>query len=258
MMETEQVKRIVEAALLCADEPLTVDRLSRLFGEDESDRATVRDVLQTIEAECAPRGYELKRVASGYRFQARQDLSPWVSRLWDERPPRYSRALMETLALIAYKQPITRGDIEEVRGVSVSSNIVRTLLERDWVRVVGYREVPGRPAMYGTTKGFLDYFNLKSLDELPPLAEIRSLLEVHEDELVEAGPEYAEGLENSGETDAASALSEEVAVDVEATGEAGPEDTSALETSPPQVEVDVPTGGGAEIVRLPTADKAQS
>ena len=131
-----------------------------------------KGALEALETDCAERGFELKRVASGYRFQVGQEMSPWVSRLWEERPPRYSRALMETLALIVYRQPITRGDIEEIRGVSVSSNIIRQLLERDWVRVVGHRDVPGRPAMFGTTKGFLDYFSLKKLDDLPPLADL--------------------------------------------------------------------------------------
>jgi segregation and condensation protein B len=156
---------------------------------------------------------------------------------------------METLALIAYKQPITRGDIEEVRGVSVSSNIIRTLLERDWVRVVGYREVPGRPAMYSTTKAFLDYFNLKSLDELPPLAEIRSLLEVHEEELVDAGPEYAEGLERAVEATVVEETGDEVSSE---------EGLAAAVEAATQLEVEVPVSGGAEIVQLPTADKASS
>ena len=119
----------------------------------------------------------MKRVASGYRYQVRQELSEWVSRLWDEKPPRYTRALLETLALVAYKQPVTRGDIEQVRGVSVSQNIMRTLLERDWVKIVGHKEAPGRPALYGTTRAFLDYFNLKNINELPPLPEIRALIE---------------------------------------------------------------------------------
>ncbi len=194
MLEQDQVARVIEAALLASEQPLTVERLQALFGADEADRQTLRDALAQLEEDCRERGYELKQVASGYRFQVRQELSPWISRMWEERPPRYSRALMETLALIAYRQPVTRGDIEEVRGVAVGSNIVRTLLEREWVRVVGYKEVPGRPAMYATTKAFLDYFNLKSLDELPPLAEIRALTEPHVDELAQAGPEYAEGL----------------------------------------------------------------
>ncbi len=192
MLELEQIKRIVEAALLCADEPLTLDLLERIFAEEELDRATLRAAVEALEADCDGRGVELKRVASGYRYQVRQDLAPWIGRLWEDRPPRYSRALLETLSLIAYKQPVTRGDIEQVRGVTVNSNMVRTLLERDWIRVVGYREVPGRPAMYGTTKAFLDYFNLKGLDELPSLPEIRALIEPIEAELAEAGPEYLE------------------------------------------------------------------
>lgn len=180
-MEPAKLKNIVEAALLAADAPLAVDQLARLFRADEVDPETVRDdlreALKTLTEEAADRGYELARVASGYRYQVRQDLSPYISRLWEEKPPRYTRALLETLALVAYKQPVTRGDIEQVRGVSVSQNIMRTLLERGWIRVVGQREVPGRPSMYGTTKEFLDYFNLKSLDQLPPLAEIRALIE---------------------------------------------------------------------------------
>jgi segregation and condensation protein B len=191
MLEPTRIKQIVEAALLCAEKPLSADELHALFAADECDRETLRAALDEIERDCAGRGCELKRVASGYRFQIRQELSPWIGRLWEDKPPRYSRALLETLSLIAYKQPVTRGDIEHVRGVTVSSNIIRTLLERDWVRVVGFREVPGRPALYGTTKSFLDYFNLRSLDELPPLAEVKALLEPIEADLIEAGPEFA-------------------------------------------------------------------
>jgi len=180
-MEPDKLKKILEAALLAADEPLTVDRLMKLFRAEEVDgetiRPDIRQALKVLAEEAADRGYELKQVASGYRYQVRQELSPWISRLWEEKPPRYTRALLETLALIAYKQPVTRGDIEKVRGVSVSQSIMRTLLERGWIRVLGQREVPGRPSMYGTTKAFLDYFNLKSLDQLPPLAEIRELIE---------------------------------------------------------------------------------
>jgi segregation and condensation protein B len=193
MLEVTRIKQIVEAALLCADEPLTLELLERLFAAEETDKATLKVVVESLAEDCAGRGIELKRVASGYRYQVRQDLATWMTRLWEDRPPRYSRALLETLALIAYKQPVTRGDIEQVRGVTVNSNMVRTLLERDWIRVVGYREVPGRPAMYATTKAFLDYFNLKSLDELPSLPEIKALIEPIEAELAEAGPEYVEG-----------------------------------------------------------------
>jgi segregation and condensation protein B len=153
----------------------------QLFEDDEPERVDVRDVLQEIEQDCEGRGFELKQVASGYRFQVRSSYGEWVSRLWKEKPPRYSRALLETLALIAYKQPITRGDVEEIRGVAVSTNIMRTLLEREWVRIVGHRDVPGHPALYATTKSFLDYFNLRNLDELPSLSEIKDLTQVNEE-----------------------------------------------------------------------------
>ena len=180
-MDANQIRGIVEAALLAADDALTLDRLFKLFvpGElaEEGGRAQVREALTELMAACDGRGFELKKVASGYRMQVRQNFSPWVSRLWEEKPPRYTRALLETMALIAYKQPATRGDIEEVRGVTVSTNIMRTLLERGWIREVGQRDVPGRPSMYGTTKEFLDYFNLSSLDQLPSLPEIRELVE---------------------------------------------------------------------------------
>ena len=174
-MDTLPLKQIIEGAILAAEQPLSVDQLMQLFEKDVPERADVRAVLKEIAEDCEDRGYELKQVASGYRFQVRGQFSEWVSRLWKEKPPRYSRALLETLALVAYKQPITRGDIEEIRGVAVSTNIMRTLIEREWVRVVGHRDVPGHPALYATTKTFLDYFNLRSLDELPSLAEIRDL-----------------------------------------------------------------------------------
>jgi len=171
-----QLKRILEGALLAAGEPLTLERLNHLFPEGQApNNAELRSALKEIASDFTGRGFELKEVASGWRFQVCEDLSDWVSHLWEEKPARYSRALLETLSLIAYRQPVTRGEIEEVRGVSVSSNIIRTLLEREWVRVVGHRDVPGRPAMYATTKIFLDYFNLKTLDELPALSEIRDL-----------------------------------------------------------------------------------
>jgi len=177
MNETNQkLKQIIEGLLLAAGKPLSLTAIAEIFLEEE--RPTddeLKAALAEIVVDCEGRGFELKEVASGYRFQVRQDLSPWISRLWEEKPQRYTRALLETLALIAYRQPITRGDIEEIRGVSVSSTIIRTLLDREWVRVVGHRDVPGRPAMFATTRQFLDYFNLKSLQELPPLSEIRDL-----------------------------------------------------------------------------------
>lgn len=172
----DQVQRIVEGAIMAADKPLGLDQLQALFDEKEQPTRTVLEhVISRIEHACEDRGFELKKVASGWRFQVRESVSPWVGRLWDEKPQRYSRALLETLALIAYRQPATRGDIEDVRGVTVNTNIIRTLLDREWIRVVGQRDVPGRPSMYATTRRFLDYFNLQSLDELPSLAEVRDL-----------------------------------------------------------------------------------
>jgi segregation and condensation protein B len=193
LIDDDKLRSIIDGALLAAGEPVSVDRLVKMFvrGELHPDqgRAQIRECLNQLEALAEGRGYQLKRVASGYRYQVGREVSEWVSRLWDEKPPRYSRALLETLALVAYKQPVTRGDIEQVRGVSVSPNIMRTMLERGWIRVVGQREVPGRPSMYGTTRAFLDYFNLKSLDQLPPLAEIRALIEpVLEQEAPESSP----------------------------------------------------------------------
>ena len=171
-----KVKMIVEGLLLAAGRPLTLDNIIQVFSKEEQpDRKELNKVMEDIAKDCADRGFELKEVASGFRFQVKQELSEWVAKLWEERPPRYTRALLETLALIAYRQPITRGDIEEIRGVGVSSNIVRTLLDREWIRVVGHRDVPGRPAMFATTKQFLDYFNLKNLQDLPPLSEIKDL-----------------------------------------------------------------------------------
>jgi segregation and condensation protein B len=176
LMDPQLVKRIVEAALLAASQPMALPQLAALFGEAEPvGSETIAQALEELKVDCENRGVELVEVASGFRYQVRQDVHPWVARMWTERQTRYSRALLETLALIAYRQPITRAEIEQIRGVVVSSSIIRTLEEREWVRVVGHRDVPGRPALFGTTRQFLDYFNLKSLDELPPLAEIRDL-----------------------------------------------------------------------------------
>ncbi|QSP94047.1 SMC-Scp complex subunit ScpB [Marinobacter salinisoli] len=181
-MNQEQLLRIqaiTEAALLAAAKPLSLEQLRELFPEAERPaRQVMEHVMVMLDGACVGRGFELKKVASGYRLQVREEFGPWVGRLFEEKPQRYSRALLETLALIAYRQPITRGEIEDIRGVTVSSNIIRTLLEREWVRVVGHRDVPGRPAMYATTKQFLDYFNLTGLDQLPPLSEIRDLEEI--------------------------------------------------------------------------------
>lgn len=180
-MEMSRLKNILEAILLAADRTLTVIHLESLFELDEErpTRDEIRQALHEMADDYETRGYELKQVASGFRLQVRQEYSTWVGRLWEERPARYTRALLETMALIAYRQPITRGEIEEVRGVSVSSNIIKTLLERDWIKVLGHKDVPGKPTLYGTTKEFLDYFNLKTLDQLPTLAEIKDLDSIH-------------------------------------------------------------------------------
>ena len=188
-----EIRNIVEAALYAADNPLSIDQILALFPEDERpEKADIKSLLKAMEAEYENRGIELKQVSSGYRFQVKQAYSPWVSRLWEEKPPRYTKALLETLALIAYRQPITRAEIEDVRGVAVSSNIIKTLQERNWVKVVGHRDVPGRPALFATTKEFLDYFNLKSMDELPTLAEIKSLDDVKTSSDSEITSEFSE------------------------------------------------------------------
>jgi len=171
-----ELKHILEAVLLAAGEPVSLSRMATLFdSRDAPSSSDITRALEELAVDLQGRGIELKEVASGFRLKTRAELMPWISRLWEEKPQRYSRALLETLALIAYRQPITRGEIEEVRGVSVSSNIVRTLQEREWIRVVGHRDVPGKPALFGTTRAFLDYFDLTTLDDLPTLAEIRDM-----------------------------------------------------------------------------------
>ena len=231
------IKRIVDAALMAAQEPLSLDQLIKLFkrGELEGNegRRLVREALQELERDAAGKGWELKRVASGYRYQVRAELAEWVRRLWQEKPPRYSRALLETLALIAYQQPVTRGDIERVRGVAVSHNIMRALLERGWIRVVGQREAPGRPSMYGTTRAFLDYFNLRTLEELPPVEEIKAMIE-----LPAAGQEAS----------------------AEAPPEAGETPPEAVQAAPPSASGAPPDAAAsaqrlAEVVPLPTSSR---
>ncbi|MBY6205642.1 SMC-Scp complex subunit ScpB [Halomonas denitrificans] len=175
-MDPDKLKQYIEAALLAAGQPLTLVQLNGLFDEDEQPgHSLIRQALAALDSDLEGRAVELVEVAGGYRLQVRQKLMPVISRLWSEKPPRYSRALLETLAIIAYRQPITRGEIEEIRGVSLSANILKTLQDRDWIKVVGHRDVPGKPELLGTTKDFLDYFNLKGLGDLPTLAEIRDL-----------------------------------------------------------------------------------
>ena len=174
-MDETEIKHVVEAALLAAGRPLTLERLQEIFAAKGGgpDRATLKRILDSLAADYQGRGVELKEVATGYRVQIKRSMTDWLQPLWEERAPRYTRALLETLALVAYRQPITRAEIEEVRGVVVSTNIVRTLLERNWIRVVGHRDVPGKPAMFGTTREFLEYFGLKKLEDLPTLAELK-------------------------------------------------------------------------------------
>jgi len=171
---------IIEAALFAAAEPLSLDRLQSLFFDDEKPgKGVLREVLAELQQQSEGRGVELVEVASGYRYQVRKKVSQWISRLWQERATRYSRALLETLVLIAYRQPVTRAEIEDIRGVAVSSNIMKTLQERGWARIIGHRDVPGRPGLYATTREFLDYFNLKSLDDLPPLSELKDFDQIN-------------------------------------------------------------------------------
>lgn len=211
-MSEINLANIVEATLFAAGKPLSTSQLREVFEEHERpDPDAVKEAIELLQERYQSTGLELVRVASGFRFQVRQNLSDWVARLSEERPQRYSRALLETLALITYRQPITRGEIEEIRGVAVSSNIIKTLLERSWVRVVGHRDVPGRPAMYATTRQFLDYFNLKSLDQLPPLAEVRDFETLNAElGFADPAPANIEGEDESGATELSTRDSAEV------------------------------------------------
>ncbi|MDX2477025.1 MAG: SMC-Scp complex subunit ScpB [Gammaproteobacteria bacterium] len=174
--QPNELKNIIEAAIMVSGEPITVDRLLGMFTDTtKPERSAVKDLLFELEQEYANRGFELKRIDKGYRLQTREEYSPWLARLTAGRPPRYSRAMLETLAIIAYRQPVTRGEIEEIRGVAVSTDIIRTLVERDWIRQVGVRDVPGKPALFATTRTFLEYFNLEGLSQLPSLQDIRDL-----------------------------------------------------------------------------------
>ena len=241
-MNHTQLKNIIEAAIMTADTPASMDYLLRIFTEDEKiGREEINAVLEELEAECETRGVELKQVASGYRYQAKLDLAQWLSRLDVERPSRYSRALLETLSLIVYRQPVTRAEIEDVRGVAVSSSIIKTLLEREWVRVVGHRDVPGKPALYGTTRQFLDYFNLKSLSELPPLAEIRSLDSIQSELELKMDGITAEG---EAANDAGDGKQETVEEMTESTGDA---DTTVVITEIENEQGDLPATGHSDV-----------
>ena len=179
-MKKNELICVLEAILISAEKPMSIERMMNYFApEDKASRANIRTALETLQERCEGRGFELVEVGSGFRYQTRIEYKDWVSKHWDEKPPRYSRALLEILALIMYRQPTTRAEIEEIRGVAVSSNIIKTLIEREWIRVVGHKEVPGRPEMFGTTSQLLDYFNLNSLDELPVLSELKNIDEIY-------------------------------------------------------------------------------
>jgi len=273
MSSIDKLKQIVEAALLAAGEPLSLDRLLELFPEGGApERKAVREAIDELQSDYAGRGIELVEVGSGFRISVRAEFSPWVSRLWEERPPRYSRALLETLALIAYRQPITRGEIEEIRGVSVSSNIIKTLLEREWVRVVGQRDVPGRPSLYATTREFLNYFGLKSLEQLPTLQEIRDLDSINRElELEEKASPLGgdqEGLtglkpDDGAEGERREALEAEPAASAEA-ADAGSELSIVDEEAPSPEEdmapgpADLPASAEAAPVREVVADNTDT
>lgn len=254
-MDQTLITRIIEAALLAANQPLTLAQLNGLFPEDEPAPAgSVGQALETLQADCAERGVELVELASGFRYQVKADVHRWVARLWTERQTRYTRATLETLALIAYRQPITRGEIEQVRGVAVSSNIIRALEEREWIRVVGHRDVPGKPALFGTTKVFLDYFGLKRLDELPPLSELKDIGELEPQfqfdgekdapKTIDAG-----GIGNEGEAEFADAeINTDVDDRIDAESEPASDDTAADDYN----ENDIPTDAAPD----PSADEA--
>lgn len=231
-MEIKPLKMIVEAILLAAGRPLTLDQILAMFDDKERpERAELREAIKALQEDYAERGIDLVQVGGGYRIQVRETMQAWVSRLWEEKPARYSRALLETLALIAYRQPITRGEIESVRGVAVSTNIMKTLLEREWVHVVGHRDVPGRPAMYGTTKQFLNYFGLNNIDGLPSLAELRDLNAIGEELQLNLAEIPGLGMESANDVEAEEALEETAGVADDADKLSPPQDAAADETT---------------------------
>jgi len=268
------ITRIVEGALLGSPQPLTLAQLQGLFPEDEpAPPGSIERAIEQLREGCEDRGVELVEVASGFRFQVKADVHAWVARLWTERKTKYTRATLETLALIAYRQPITRGEIEQVRGVAVSSNIIQALEEREWIRVIGHRDVPGKPALFGTTKGFLDYFGLKRLDELPPLSELKDIGELDPqlpldsegqpaapvaagaalaaDAEAQAGNDEASGedeadAEAANDDDANHRDADDIAQDIEATGQAGAEDEADAQDAAAQHLAEADADAGEE------------
>lgn len=244
-MDQTLITRIVEAALLAAHQPLTLVQLHALFPEEQPAPAdSVERALDVLREDCAGRGVELVELASGFRYQVQADVHPWVARLWTERQTRYTRATLETLALIAYRQPVTRGEIEQVRGVAVNSNIIKALEEREWIRVVGHRDVPGKPALFGTTKTFLDYFGLKRLDELPPLSELKEIGELEPQFQFEAGERKVQAIAVGGIEQGADADNDDAPAAGVATGTS--DETLPLESSGAGEETDVPEPDAAD------------
>jgi segregation and condensation protein B len=246
-----ELKNIVEAALLVAGQPLTLERMLAMFPADsQPTKEELREVLKQIEEECAPRGVELKQIGKGWRVQTKGKYAEYVAKLLEERPPRYSRALLETLAIIAYRQPVTRGEIEDIRGVAVNTDTIRTLVERGWIKQVGVREVPGRPALYGTTPAFLEHFNLTSLSDMPPLAELRSIEEIGADldqrmnQVLLPQPEQGgNGADHNADTVETTAVQAPAEIDAAADGTRDaehritePEVAPAVEAQPPERE----------------------
>ena len=261
-MEQQQLKNIIEAVLMSADKPLKVNQIEALFTGDADmpTRDDIRKALRELGEDYQGRGFELKEVASGFRLQVSEGYAQWIGRLWEEKPARYTRALLETIALIAYRQPITRGEIEEVRGVSVSSNIIKTLMEREWIKVLGHKDVPGKPALYGTTKEFLDYFNLKSLEDLPSLAEIKDLDQIHQEldldvdntaEAAEQGEQGEQGEEDTQTPGADDAGEASASVQDETGAEEATEDTAEGETAGAESAEDEDEDEAAALTTVP-------
>jgi segregation and condensation protein B len=233
-MSQEKIKNIIEAALMVSTKPLSVTRILSLFETDrtlEPERDDIRAAIEALQENYQKRGIELAEVASGFRFQARDEYAEWVNHLFDERPPRYSRALLETLAIIAYRQPITRGEIEEIRGVSVSSTIVKTLQEREWIKVVGHRDVPGKPSLLATTKLFLDYFNLKKLSDLPVLEDIKDFDSINPDlfEELEGEAKAQAGTKSDNEAQTSTTDEQDIETELDEGADAADEEIGAVD-----------------------------
>ena len=261
MIEKKQLQQIIEGALLAYGQPLSLDKLHSLFVIETTDtdegnqlptksqveKEAIVDVLEEIQQSCEERGFELKKVSSGWRFQVREETAPWVNKLWEEKPQRYSRALMETLAIIAYRQPITRGDIEEIRGVAVSSHIIKTLTEREWIKVIGHRDVPGRPSLFATTKQFLDYFNLQSLDELPSLRELTDIENLNPELNLQATESNTEATATEYSEEAEEAVEESTEIEeITEANESGVLENNISLDTPEETELTVDTSDDAD------------